>query len=95
MTEIKKAPEAEAEAQDKYSKIPLSGFSEDVQKFIVEVSETYQTPRDIATLFALTTIGASVGSKVKSDDGIWTNYPQLYSCVCASKFPYQSIFSNS
>lgn len=89
----KVAPEAEAtikggledskNLQDKYKKIPLSGFTEDVQKFIVEVSETYQTPRDIATLFALTAIGASLGNKVKSDDGRFINYPQLYSCACA------------
>lgn len=67
----------------KYTKIPLSGFAEEVQKFIEEVSETYQTPRDIATLFALTVIGASLGNKVKSNDGRFINYPQLYSCACA------------
>lgn len=73
---------------------PLSHLSNEIQKYITNISEVYQVDKDMVTLAVYVATAVAAGSRVITFDGIYTNKLSLWAIVLGISGAGKSEFLN-
>ena len=61
--------------------LPIDGLSQQVQDYILTVTNAYGCPRDYVTAACLIIAGVAAGKKAKLENNPFVNYPNDYLCI--------------